>query len=246
MHLIHNQTACFNPLNPPLKTSWSTSYSSGTTQEDRHFVGPGFIYPIEGDGLVYQDATGPSLTYTNTRDSTWNQYTIEGWVYMLPTSLTYNPMQIRIGNTTDNFLLFFQANAAPGQVSISGAYYPAGGGSQPISASGGFYPMEQWIYYSFVKVSDTERFLMINGSLAGTVVTTNFSETNTNKRTVNFSSGATPSPPLLWDMTRISNVARYASTDTFTPPTSAFTNDVHTWLLATFDYGDIRPAPSPT
>jgi hypothetical protein len=100
-----------------------------------------------------------------------------------------------------------------------------------------------------VKESNNRRFFMLDGATIWDDATTNFSETFQYSTSPALSFGRTlgfqPTVTTMWDMTRISNIARYSPSQTFTPPTTMFTNDDNTWYLSSFE-NTWTPAPSPT
>lgn len=256
MPFVSHQPYC-NPPGTPLATSWTVSTGLNSSFQTGVPVVGGS--PAVGSYLVYQspsvDVGGAYKQYTNSVAVTnWNQYTIEGYVQMLPknswvtTETNYN---IYIGDPagTSYIKIFVNPNRATSQLSIFAYYYyNSGANNYPIGSSSGLLSSSGWWYYTLVKTSSNQRFLMINGALVGSVSSTEFTEVLPTTSGVALQFGNTTGntvAPMCVDMHRISNIARYTSAETFTPPTTLFTNDVNTWFLSSFE-NTWTPASSPT
>lgn len=239
---------------PSLKTAWvnNGNYLS------QFLTGYGSLTPKVGSYLVYQTPTNLEsqnyFNYTNNIASTWNQYTIEGWIAPF-NSVGSSSKSITIGtgvNGTNYINIIITPVAITGvDYFIQGVYY-TGGTNTALTAASPIYGRNAWLYYAMVKKSNSERYLMINGSLVGTVNTNTFSEAPATTSGVALQFGyAIPNTltqggmPVLYDMHRISNIARYNSDTVYTPPTTLFTNDANTWYLSSLE-NTFTPAPSPT
>jgi hypothetical protein len=256
MPFVSSQTYC-NPPGTPLSTNWVV----GTGLNSSFQVGVPVVggSPAVGSYLVYQspsvDVGGAYKQYTNNIAVTnWNQYTIEGYVQMLPKnswvgSESLYSIYIGAPTGTSYIRIFVQPNRATSQqIIFAYYYYNSGANNFPIGSTSGLISNSGWVYYTLVKQSNNQRFLMINGALVGSVSSTEFTEVLPTTTGVALQFGVTTGntlPPMCVDMHRISNIARYTPTQTFTPPTTVFANDVNTWFLSSFE-NTWTPAPSPT
>ena len=256
MPFVSHQTYC-NPPGSALATNWGIA----TRQNSSFQTGVPVVggSPAVGSYLVYQSPSsgvgGAYSYYTNSVAVTnWQQYTIEGYVQMLPKNswvVTETNYNIYIGDPagTSYIKIFVQPNRATNQQSIFAYYYyNSGANNYQIGGTSGLISSSGWVYYTLVKQSNSQRFLMINGALVGSVITTNYTEVLPTTTGIALQFGnitGNTSAPMCIDMHRISNIARYTSSQTFTPPTTTFTNDINTWYLSSFENTWV-PAPSPT
>lgn len=261
MHLLHNQTYLYDEAAPPLKTNW-VYQSDGTNFQflTNWYNGTFTTYPQVGSYMLYQraDSSTTFASYRNNIASTWNQYTVEGWVNVSRRAQTEFQNRMTIGNpSTGNYMYLGVAPYHTTPLDYAVSFTIVQGGSVVWSSSAtvpgsDIVLSNNWVYYTMVKTSNNQRFLMLNGATIWEDNSTTFSETintttGTNSYALEFGRvyGFQPTVNTLWDMTRISNVARYSSGQTFTPPTTMFTNDSNTWYLSSFE-NTWTPAPSPT
>jgi hypothetical protein len=210
---------------------------------------PGGAAPQVGSYVLYQspsvDVPNSFVSYTNTIAVNWNQYTIEGWIYVLPknswVSGSSTVRTITIGSSSPVTIQIIP-NEATAQCILSLVV----GGSSVINT--GLQSAGAWLYYSFVKINDSKRLAFVNGVQVGSSTTT-ATETPTTTSGTALQFGNTNNSntvvPVTYDMTRISNIARYIEGQSFTPPTTAFTNDKNTWFLSSWENTYV-PSPSPT
>lgn len=249
MPFVHHQT--YINTSPPLRTNWT----SGGSIDSTRITGVGSLTPKVGTRLLYQtptiDVADSYVKYNNNIASTWNQYTIEGWIAPLhPNSwqTTASARNIVIGNGAGYIRVYIVPNQPTNQWLIGCSYYPGDGTNVSIASPGLLLSQDTWYYFTVVKLDSGTRFFMLNGVQAGTTNTNIFNETVNTTTGTAFQIGNTSDNnvmPVAFDMMRISNIARYTLGETFTPPTTAFANDKNTWFLNDWETS-LLPAPSPT
>jgi len=254
MAFLHHQTYLppGQDPNPPLKTNWGGINNANTTRTTSVSSSTyGVVTPRVGSYLWWQ-FNGGYVQYNNTIPSTWNSFTIEGWVTLfrdtIQPTLQNSVTTLTIGAGNSYWDLQIIPNPATNQWQVGYLSWRYPGGSTPIVTTGsGFISTNTWAYFTLVKQSDGTVFFMLNGTLRGSVANPgSISDPDTTSGVaLAVGGGTSTAAQVAWDMIRISNVARYQSTDTFTPPTTAFANDVNTWFLTDAE-NTYTPSPSPT
>lgn len=256
--LLHNQTTPV-PGGSAVKTAWVyNSDATNSTFVTNFYTGITTVYPQVGSYMLKQLESAGSATYasySNNLSTTWNQYTVEGWALCSRSGTDLYGVRLNIGSPASGnyaYVSIIPYHTTPLDVLVSFTIFQ--GGTQ-VWTSSSVIPGDDvilsnnWFYYTMVKASPSLRFFMINGVTIWTDTTTTLNETFTTTTGTALALGrATPFYPTtttLWDMTRISNIARYSQNQTFTPPTTMFTNDANTWFLSSFE-NTWTPAPSPT
>lgn len=251
MPFVHHQTFIGDILTPPLQTNWGTASTLNSSFQVGWNNPP--LSPQVGTRILYQspsqDVPNSYVKYTNNIAGTWDQYTIEGWIVALSKNswaASSSTREWSIGVGTNRIVIQFIPNDATSQFLLSSVYYDGTGNQQLVGSS--LLSMGTWIYFALVKQNNNSRYLFINGSQVAIQTLYRDEQPGTTSGTaLRFGSEANVNTtmPMLYDQVRISNVARYLPGDTFTPPTTAFTNDVNTWFLTSWENTYV-PAPSPT
>ena len=252
----HNQTYC-NPPNQPIQTNWSIATNNGVTIVPTYSYN-GFYAPAKvGNSLAYFNSTSTTnanyITYNNTIPIIWtNQWTIEFWMVTGTAfvSNSWTPLTVGIQDSY-HYALTFNSNVVFDGGTGANNYVTTelvDSGNTGFTFGGGSVATTKlspptFYYFTVVQENYESRKFYINGNLVATetgAIDLTPNTTSSFALKLNNAAGA-------WsgglDQIRISNIARYTSN--FTPPTTAFTNDVNTWFLCSFDNG-FTPAPSPT
>ena len=251
MHLLHNQTYVVPAY--PEKTNWVFTGSSNSNFVTSSTPG---VVPKVGTYMMKQPSGASGLAtygqYTNSLAGYWNQYTIEGWVNtQVAASQQANRMSIGPESGGNSIALQIVPNFNPNFTLYTFYVYYNNGANVWQTNLYQQNGTNAWVYLTLVKQSNSSRFLMVNGVTVWADNSTTFSEspaTTGGNPALTFgrTNGAfSPMVQTIWDQWRISDIARYDQSQTFTPPTTAFVNDINTWYLSSFE-NTWTPAPSPT
>ena len=181
-----------------------------------------------GSSSLYLDGTGDylQLTYTNSLILRLSDWCIEMWIY--PQRNNVLQYLYEGANTTN-------VGAPTIQITSTGALQWWTGGALRITGSANSVTTNTWHHIAMVRTGNDHK-LYLNGVQQ--------SSTWTNSSTLNHLAahkigaaynGTSPFQGYI-DEVRVSRVARY--TASFTPPTTAFTNDANTLLLLHFEAGN--------
>jgi hypothetical protein len=248
MPFLHHQTYETN-LTPELATNWNSIVATNTQRVTTRSLYPSGTLTPQVGSYFWSQFNGGSVQYNNNINSTWNEWTVEGWVTAYRSSTQQTLQSIATSLTIGDGSSYLQFQIVPNPPSnqyVIGTSWHYTGGFTPLTNSSGFISANTWTYFTVVKQSDGTTFLMINGQLYGSVNNVSISDPiTTSGLALSIGGGTTNSVQVAWDMIRISNVARYTSDLTFFPPTITFNNDVNTWFLTDAE-NSYTPSPSPT
>ena len=189
---------------------------------DAHLIGP-----KQGTSVINFDGTGDYLTVPGSSDFSFTgDWTVEFWINIQSYSDHGTPLMLGTHDAAGEILL---------QTHTGGyVYYTVRNDSN--TAQQGAFPslgVNTWAHIALVR-NGTNTLRLYQDGVQSTEVTSDISGTygiSDETLYIGRRPGGTYEFPGYLDCIRISNTARYPDGTTFTPPTTAFTNDGNTKLL---------------
>ena len=181
-----------------------------------------------GSSSIKFDGTGDYLSIPNSADFNWgsNDWTIESWYYCTASSGNNNLCSTMEADAT-GIRLTYNAPTTTWHYGFGNNGSWAAGTGELVSGTGG--GNNAWHHIALSKSSNVYR-LFIDGVLKGTTTeATAIADVSTPFNISRFRAGDTSYFNGYMDEVRVSNTARYTSS--FTPSTTAFTEDANTLLL---------------